>query len=293
DLHTSDGAPRLAPEQLTPGPRALSAPVPPGCPTLQCRRRALCHAWILLISPAGRSMTAVSGFSLAKTGDHSGWEPVGPPDYCVEVSGRSAFWARLYTHAAAAGVESRHCQRVVVMGDGAHWIWEEAPTYFGGAGKEVIEIVDFYHAAEHVWTVAHALYPADEAGAAAWAKPLVTALREQGPAPVQAALAAVHPDNPGGAAVVERERGYFAYHAARMDYPRYQREGLPLGAGRVDSACTVVLKQRLSQGGMRWTRAGAQAVATLRAWHRSGRWAALWASRPLIQRVPPKRRCAA
>jgi hypothetical protein len=222
-----------------------------------------------------------------------GWEPVGPPDYCVEVSGRSAFWARLYAHAAAAGVESRHCQRVVVMGDGAHWIWEEAPTYFGGAGKEVIEIVDFYHAAEHVWTVAHALYPADEAGAAAWAKPLVTALREQGPAPVQAALAAVHPDDPGVAAVVERERGYFAYHAARMDYPRYQREGLPLGSGLVESACKVVLKQRLSQGGMRWTRAGAQAVATLRAWHRSGRWAALWASRPLIQRVPPKRRCAA
>jgi hypothetical protein len=220
-------------------------------------------------------------------------EPAKPPDYCVEVSGRPAFWTRLYAHAAALGVESRHCQRVVILGDGAHWIWEEAPAYFGGAGKAVMEIVDFYHAAEHVWTVARALYPADAAGAAAWAEPLVTTLRDQGPAPVQAALAAVFPNDPAGAAVVERERGYFAYHAARMDYPRYHRDGLPIGSGLVESAGKVVLKQRLSQGGMRWTRAGAQAVATLRAWHRSGRWTALWASRPLIQRVPSRRRCAA
>lgn len=178
------------------------------------------------------------------------------------------------------------------MGDEAHGIGDEAPAYFGGAGKEVIEIVDLYHA-EHVWTVGHALYSADEAAAAAWAEPLVTALREQGPAPMQAALAAVHLDDPKAVAVAERERGYFAYHAARMDYPRYQREGPPIGSGLVESAGQVVLRQRLSQGGMRWTRAAAEAPATLRAWHRSGRWAALWASRPLTQRVPPKRRCVA
>lgn len=131
------------------------------------------------------------------------------------------------------------------MGDGSHGIEDEAPAYFGGAGKEVIEIVDLYHA-EHIWTVAHALYSADEAAAAAWAEPLVTVLREQGPAPVQAALAAVHPDDPKAVAVVERERGYFDYHAARMDYSRHQREGLPIGSGLVESACQVVLKPRLS-----------------------------------------------
>lgn len=222
-----------------------------------------------------------------------GWEPTGAPDYCVELAGRTAFWPRLYAHAAAAGVESRACRLIALIGDGAHWIWEDARAYFGGPGKEVVEILDFYHAAEHAWAVAHALYPTDAAAAAAWAEPLVAALRDQGPAPLHAALAALQPRDPTVAAVVERERGYFAYHAGRMDYPRYQQQGLPIGSGTVESACKVVLKQRLSQGGMRWTRRGAQAVATLRAWHRSGRWTALWASRPLTQRVPPRRRCAA
>jgi hypothetical protein len=74
-----------------------------------------------------------------------------------------------------------------------------------------------YHAAEHVWAVAHALYPADEAAAAAWAAPLVAAWRDQGPAPLQAGLAALQPRDPTVAAVVERERGYFAYNAGRMD----------------------------------------------------------------------------
>ncbi|MCY0877746.1 MAG: hypothetical protein OWU84_02195 [Firmicutes bacterium] len=104
---------------------------------------------------------------------------------------------------------------------------------------------------------------------------------------------ALGPSDPTAAAVVARERGYFASHADRMDDPRYRRLGLPIGLGTVESACKVVWKQRLSQGGMRWRRAGAQAVATLRAWSRSGRWTELWASDPLRQQVPLRRRCTA
>ncbi|MCL8209185.1 MAG: hypothetical protein K6V97_14095 [Actinomycetia bacterium] len=131
------------------------------------------------------------------------------------------------------------------------------------------------------------------AAAAPWAGPLLTALPDQGPGPLQAALAAVKPPDAALAAVVQREQAYFAYNARRMYYPTYRRQGLPIGSGTVESACKVVLKQRASQGGLRWTAAGAQAVATLRAWHWSGRWGALWASRPLTQRVAPRRRCAA
>jgi len=221
------------------------------------------------------------------------WERHGDPDYCVGLEARPAFWQRLYAHAAAHGVESRACQLIVLVGDGAHWIWDEARAYFGGPGKQVIEILDYYHAAEHVWAVAHAVFPEDAEAAAAWAHPLLATLPEQGPGPLQAALAACTPADATAAAVVHRERADFAYHADRMDYPAYQRQGLPIGSGTVESACKVVLKQRVSQGGMRWTARGAQAVATLRAWHRSGRWTAFWASRPLAQRVPPRRRCAA
>ncbi|MCY0879802.1 MAG: hypothetical protein OWU84_12800 [Firmicutes bacterium] len=97
---------------------------------------------------------------------------------------------------------------------------------------------------------------------AAWAEPLVAA-------PRQAALAALVPSDP--AAAVAWKRRDFAYRAARMDYPRHRRLGLPLGSGTVQSACKVLWKPRLSQGRVRWRRAGAQAVATLRAWSRSGR----------------------
>ncbi|MCY0877811.1 MAG: hypothetical protein OWU84_02540 [Firmicutes bacterium] len=114
-------------------------------------------------------------------------------------------------------------------------------------------------------------------------------LPDQGPAPLQAALTALAPSDSAAAAVVARERRDFAYHATRMDYPRYRRLGLPLGSGTVESAGKVVWKPRLSQGGMRWRRTGAQAVA----WSRSGRWTELWASDPLRQQVPRWRRCAA
>ncbi|MCY0877810.1 MAG: hypothetical protein OWU84_02535 [Firmicutes bacterium] len=95
------------------------------------------------------------------------WAPADPLDYCVAVGGRAAFWPRLYAHAAAAGVESRTCRLIALIGDGALGIWEEAGAYFGGAGKQVVEILDFSQAAEHVSTVAHTLFPTDEAGAAA------------------------------------------------------------------------------------------------------------------------------
>ena len=61
-------------------------------------------------------------------------------------------------------------RRVAVLGDGARWIWELAAEHFG----ERVEIVDYYHAAQHLWDVARALRPDDPAAAAAWAFEVVS-----------------------------------------------------------------------------------------------------------------------
>lgn len=219
--------------------------------------------------------------------------PHGEPDYCVGFESRAEFWRRLDAHAVATGVTSPRCRLVALIGDGAHWIWDDGAAYFGEAGRQLVDILDFYHAAEHVGTVAHAVWGEGTPAARDWAQGQLTTLQAQGPDALLDALAALDPETAPARTVVTRERGYFQYHRDRMHYPRYRALGLPIGSGRVEGACKTVLKQRLSQAGMRWRVRGAQAVATLRALHRSGRWAAFWATQPQRVRVLNLPRCAA
>ena len=152
--------------------------------------------------------------------------------------------------------ELRH---VVVLGDGALWIWNLAAEQFG----ERTEIVDFYHASEHLWAVAKALYP-EEAEAAAWARARLGDLYKQGSAPVRAALSTARAPTPAGAEVLRRERGYFRTNAARMAYPEFRQQGLPIGSGAIESGAKHVVQVRMKRPGMRWSPVGAQAVLNVR-----------------------------
>lgn len=146
-------------------------------------------------------------------------------------------------------------REVTVVGDGAPWIWHLAAEHFG----ECVEIVDFYHAAEHVWTAAKALF-GDPATAATWAGARVSELRHQGVAPVLAALAQARAPTPEAHEVLRRERGYFRTNAARMNYPAFEAAGLPLGSGAVESSARHVVQQRLKRAGCRWSETGARGV---------------------------------
>ena len=216
---------------------------------------------------------------LAPTADQR-LAPQGDPDYCVGLESRTAFWPRLYAHAVAAGVADPRCQVVALIGDGAHGIWEQGAAYFGTPDRDCVEVLDFYHAAEHVSTVAHAVWGEGTPAAAAWITPTLHTLKAAGPAPLLAVLAALAPPTPAARAIVARATAYVTYHHTRMQYPTYQARGLPIGSGRVEDACKPLVKTRLSQSGMRWRRRGAQAVATLRALARSGHWDAFWATQP-------------
>jgi uncharacterized protein UPF0236 len=158
-------------------------------------------------------------------------------------------------------------REAVILGDGAVWIWNLAGDHFG----ERVEIVDFYHACEHLWAVARALYGPETPAAAAWAKARIEELLEQGAEPVRRALAAATPPTAEAAEVLRRERGYFRANAARMAYPRFRALGLPIGSGAVESAAKHLVQQRMKRAGMRWSAAGARGMLALLAHRASNR----------------------
>lgn len=150
---------------------------------------------------------------------------------------------------------------VVVLGDGAAWLWEQAAAQFG----DRTEIVDFYHACEHLTTVAGVLHGVGSAAAGAWAAARREELRTQGVPAILPHLAPPAGSDAETAAKLRTERGYFNGNAARMQYPTFHAAGLPIGSGAVESSARHVIQQRLKRAGARWSDAGGQAMAALRA----------------------------
>ena len=214
------------------------------------------------------------------------------PEFCIGFEPHAAFVPRLHGHAVQAGLHDPTCQRIVLTTDGAHWIGEDVATRLRMVGKPVVEILDFYHARQHIWSVAEAVWP-DKPQREAWAERVLHRLRHEGGGILDEVWESLPSLTAAAAAVVAKERAYFAYHALRLNDPHYRSQGLPIGSGIIESACKTVRKPRESGGGMRWKEVGAQAIATLRALHRSGKWQAFWASHPLAPWVPHSRRMTA
>jgi ribosomal protein L34E len=213
---------------------------------------------------------------------------LGRQSACAGFETAALFWYRVYAAACLRGLHAPELALVVVLGDGADWIWRYARQFLGRRDIEVIEIVDIFHAWGHLWKVGHAAFGAGTAQAAAWVEPLKGDLLDHGPAPILAALAKIAPTVSGtdAAEEVRKALGYFTDHADRMDYPRFVARRLPIGSGGVESTCKTLIQAREKQAGMRWSRDGAQTVASLRALHRSGRWDRFWRSHPQRRRPP-------
>lgn len=157
-------------------------------------------------------------------------------------------------------------RQVVVLGDGSPWIWNLASEHFGGR----IEIVDFYHASEHLWNVARTLYGEGTKEAKAWAQERIEELRRDGVEPVCKALAEAKAVKGEQAEILRRERGYFRTNADRMNYPAFRAQGLPIGSGAVEGSAKHLVQQRMKRPGTRWSPGGAQAVLNVRSHLLSG-----------------------
>lgn len=168
------------------------------------------------------------------------------------------FGRRVYLRALRSGLEQ--AGQVVVLGDGASWIWNLAAEHF----PECIEILDYYHACEHVWALARVLYGEGNPTGKRWAKGHCRTLKKHGPESFLRALRRRKPDTPEQAEALRLESGYFETNEHRMRYRQFREQGMMIGSGPVEAGCKVVVGQRLKRAGMRWTQAGADAVLAVR-----------------------------
>lgn len=192
-----------------------------------------------------------------------------------DVADAATFGRLLWCEAARRGVMT--AQEVVVVADGAHRIWELAAEHF----PDATQIVDWYHASQYVWAVAHAAYGEGTPLAKRWAKRRLDDLWE---GQVDKVLTAFAAHRQRGAAVAEAIT-YYTNHRHRMRYAEYRARGLQIGSGTTESGCKQVITARLKQAGMIWSLPGARAVAAVRTWAKSGRWQEALALRPPRQRT--------
>jgi hypothetical protein len=223
-----------------------------------------------------------TGWHEVKIGLVAGWQDgaLAAPSYVAAREGAVLFGRRLCAEAARRGALAivrweggrtgaglAVLRDVLVLGDGARWIWTLAAEHFGARR----ELVDFYHASEHLWTVARLLYGEGTPAAQEWGAARCHALRHEGIEPVLAALRAARAPTGESRAPLRRERRYFRANATRMAYPDAKAAGLPIGSGAVESLARHLVQLRLKRPGARWSPAGAQAILTLRAHLKSGR----------------------
>ena len=210
------------------------------------------------------------------TWDKKGY-PIRDPDsttYTGAIETAEEFGKRLYREAWQRGWS--RAQKKVVMGDGAEWIWNLAAEHFPGA----IEIVDLYHARQHLWEVARRLYPHDGGRQKGWMKIHQKRLLDRGKIEkLVGALRAIRSDDAEVAEKIRTEADYFERNAERMQYPKFRRQHLFVGSGVIEAGCKTVIASRLKRSGMFWTVRGANAILALRCCHLNGRFEDYWEGR--------------
>jgi hypothetical protein len=165
--------------------------------------------------------------------------------------------------------------RRVALSDGARdyepWLAE----------RTTWQALDFYHASGYVAGAAPGMHR-PKAARAEWLEAACHALKHEpgGAARLAgefAAQAKAGARTRSAASALEAAKGYFAHNLERMKYSFFAAMKFPIGSGVTEAACKTLIKTRLCRSGMRWTRAGAQTVITLRAILLSeSRWTSLW-----------------
>ena len=169
---------------------------------------------------------------------------------------------------------SLQAKRLVVLGDGAPWLWNLAQERFPRA----VQILDFFHACQYVGQVARDAFDAwgqgDAAAARRWLLERVDEMKQSAWDKVFAALRSV--DSLAPESVAEALR-YFQNNCSRIDYRRYLAMGFCIGSGLAESSCKRLVTQRLKGSGMHWSERGASVICALRCLLLGGEWEAFTA----------------
>ena len=181
--------------------------------------------------------------------------------YVARRTAKGGFGQLLYALAQQSGLS--RAKQVVVLGDGAPWIWKLVAEHFPGA----VQIVDLYHAQQHVWDVAHTVFGPSSQQACIWANQACTLLVHGQIEELVAALGKlprIAPAPGESRSVPDKAVDYFTTNAERMRYPAFRAQGMHVGSGIAEAACKTVVDTRAKRAGMRWTPEGLDALLPLR-----------------------------
>ncbi len=189
--------------------------------------------------------------------------------YLGVLGSAQSFGRRLWMEALRRGVPRAHDS--IVIGDGAHWIWDLAQEHFGSSWQ----VVDWYHAKEHLHRVADLAFGEGNPTGQQWVQRMRTPLYQGQVWEVSADIRDLAAEHPRVSQALLTEAGYFETNKRRMQYLEVRDAGLPIGSGMVESGCKQ-FGARFDGAGMRWSRPGAERVIPIRAAILSGRFDEVW-----------------
>lgn len=163
--------------------------------------------------------------------------------------------------------------RILFVADGAPWIWnrlKEAVSGWGVKSDQVIELVDFFHAVEHLGKVANLRKSWTVKKRKQWVtRHRRLLLKGQVDQVINAVRAICRGRN---SREIRTQRDYFIKNAKRMGYASARNEKMPIGSGAVESAIRRVVNLRLKGAGIYWLEESAEAMLLLRSYFKAGRW---------------------
>jgi hypothetical protein len=227
------------------------------------------------ISPYQRTPQEVVAALLQEPGRPEGVarpQPVGK-ELQATLAGKAAAMSRLTQRVAQR--HGPHIHQHVALTDGAEALQQQVLTHF----PEYTLILDIIHATEYLWDTANVLLGETHPHRTAWVRAYLEALLAGQTDAIITALEAEGHDPTRTATqrqAVRRTVGYYRRNRPYMRYDEYLAHGWPIGTGVVEGACGHLVKDRMEQSGMRWTKAGAQVVLDLRAVRLNGHWEAYW-----------------
>jgi hypothetical protein len=225
-------------------------------------------------APDGRARTRevkLACLFTQTTVDEAG-RPVRDPDstsYLGSFAPAAGFATLVHAEARRRGAD--HIRQLVVLGDGAPWIWNLATAIL----PEATPIVDLYHAREHLHALAAGLTGVLGDDHPDW---LAARLVDLNNGDIEALVAAARRPALPDTDADERDKAltYFQTNAHRMRYAYFREHGMFVGSGVVEAGCKAIIGQRLKLSGMRWNIPGATGILTLRCQEASGRWDQIW-----------------
>jgi len=190
--------------------------------------------------------------------------------YVATRGGIEALRQQIYYEARARGLAQ--AARVLVIADGAVWIWNLVEDRF----PDAVQRLDLWHANSYLWAVANELHGKGSKEARQWAKPLLKQVRNDQVAKVITQLEELKPHLAEAAAKTATEAiEYYQNNQKRMKYKEGRKRKEPVGSGAIESTCRQ-LQCRMKRCGQFWSTRGDEALLCLEMFWRNERWEMLF-----------------